>query len=445
MRPVEAAGSGVPVLRVRTRRIGDPGPLLELLPAAAHVAWVRGGDGIVGWGEAAALRSDGPDRFGVADRWWRELATAADIVDEVGRPGTGPVAFGTFGFADGAGERSRGSALVVPRTVVGRRGDDCWLTTIADAADDPEGAEPSRGDVAAPSDPAGSGVPGTVLDDPVERRDRWRHAVATAVRRIGAGEVAKVVLARVVTARFPEPLDLRLPLRRLATDYRDCWTFHVDGFFGATPELLVRLDADTRVTSRVLAGTISRPRDATAQDDEHLATLLAESAKDVAEHEFAVRSVVDALTPQCVEVHAPEQPFVLRLPNVMHLATDVTATARRGTTVLALAGALHPSAAVGGTPTVEAVRMIADLEDFDRDRYAGPVGWVGASGDGEWGIGLRSAQLSSDARSARLFAGCGIVADSDPALELAETDAKLVPVLSCLGAPPATKPLGWRA
>jgi menaquinone-specific isochorismate synthase len=207
-----------------------------------------------------------------------------------------------------------------------------------------------------------------------------------------------------------------------------CWTFHVDGMFGASPEMLVRREKGL-VTSRVLAGTIRR-----TGDDEHdltLAATLARSSKDLEEHEYAVRSVTDALEPYCSSMTVPESPFVLHLPNVMHLATDVAGVVRdSGATVLELAAALHPSAAVGGTPTKVAVEMIAEIEGMDRGRYAGPVGWMDAHGDGEFAIALRSAEI--DGNRVRLFAGCGIVADSDPEAELAETQAKFVPVRDAL-------------
>jgi menaquinone-specific isochorismate synthase len=145
-----------------------------------------------------------------------------------------------------------------------------------------------------------------------------------------------------------------------------------------------------------------------------------------------VRSVADALAPHCTNMFVPETPFVLHLPNVMHLATDVTGVMRNGASALTLAASLHPSAAVGGTPTAEAVRLIDEIERLDRGRYAGPVGWIDARGDGEWGIGLRSAQVEGDGRTVRLFAGCGIVADSVPEDELAESNAKLIPVRDAL-------------
>jgi menaquinone-specific isochorismate synthase len=259
---------------------------------------------------------------------------------------------------------------------------------------------------------------------------QWTALVRRAIERIGAGELDKVVLARDLEARASGPIDPRWLLQRLADRYRSCWTFAVDGLVGATPELLVRVERGL-VTSRVLAGTIRRTGD--DGRDLALAASLARSSKDLEEHEYAVRSVVEALAPHCSSTNAPESPFVLHLPNVMHLATDVAGVLDRSRdvppSVLELGAALHPTAAVCGTPTADAARMIAELEGMDRDRYAGPVGWVDAAGDGELGIALRCARLNdADPARLRLFAGCGIVAGSDPEAELAESDAKLVPM-----------------
>lgn len=402
-------------LVVRSREIEDPGALLALLPPTPDaLAWVHGGDGIVGWGRAASYSPDGDDRFDAADDWWAEVVAASVVRDEVELPGSGLVAFGSFTFADGPG-----SVLTVPEVVVGRRDGRCWVTTIGLSL----GPSPELS-TSTPADPSG-----TLFADAPGRRDDWAATVEAAVRRIQSGELDKVVLARSVDAAFEEPLDVRSPLARLASAYPSCWTFHVDGFFGSTPEMLVRLQGGL-VTSRVLAGTIRRTGDDAR--DLSLAASLARSSKDLEEHEYAVRSVADALAPHCTGMNVPESPFVLHLPNVMHLATDVTGVLRDDAGVLALVASLHPSAAVGGTPTADAVRVIAEIEQLDRGRYAGPVGWIGASGDGEWGIGLRSAQVAPDGRGARLFAGCGIVADSSPADELAEADAKLIPVRDAL-------------
>ena len=413
-----SAPPSVPRLVARTVEIADPGPLLELLPADQPMAWLRRGEGIVAWGIAAVCRTEGETRFEDASAWWRDVVRVAAVADEVGVPGTGLVCLGSFAFADQPGD----SALVVPSVVVGRRDDRCWLTTIGESADD-------LPDLVA--QPAPDAPVNLVFSDGAMSGADWEGVVWEAVLHLNAGELEKVVLARDLIATADEPIDVRWPLRRLGRDYAMCWTFHVDGLFGATPELLVRRERRL-VTSRVLAGTIRR-----TGDDEHdltLAATLARSSKDLEEHEYAVRSVADALEPHCSSMNVPEAPFVLHLPNVMHLATDVAGVVHDAATVssLELAEALHPSAAVGGTPTAVATDLIAEIEGMDRDRYAGPVGWMDASGDGEWGIALRSARIFGS--TVRLFAGCGIVGNSDPEAELAEAQAKFVPVRDALTA-----------
>ncbi len=397
--------------------------LIDLLPAADPVAWVRREQGLVGWGCASALRTAGVARFSDADKWWTETAARAVVHDEVGEPGTGLVCFGSFGFSPEPGD----SVLLVPQLVVGRRGDVAWVTTISQ-----DGLERTPGvdDVGPVTGSSRPDAPaGVTFADGALNGDEWMTVVADAVARINRGDLEKVVLARDLIATADEPIDVRWPLRRLTEGYPMCWTFHVDGLFGATPELLVRRERGL-VTSRVLAGTIRRTGDDSR--DLALAATLARSSKDLEEHEYAVRSVADALEPHCSSMNVPEAPFVLHLPNVMHLATDVAGVVHDAATVssLQLAAALHPSAAVGGTPTPAAQDLITEIEGMDRGRYAAPVGWMDADGDGEWGIALRSGVVDGD--TVRLYAGCGIVGDSDPEAELAEAQAKFVPVRDAL-------------
>ena len=216
---------------------------------------------------------------------------------------------------------------------------------------------------------------------------------------------------------------MRRLLERLTETYPECWTFSVDGLVGATPEMLVRRTGD-EVTSRVLAGTIRRSQD--SGKDARLAEMLLASDKDHEEHGYAVRSVAAALAAHCTDLEVPARPRLLRLANVQHLATDVTGQLVDGAPVLALAASLHPTAAVCGTPTERAFAVIRELEGMQRGRYAGPVGWMDGRGDGEFGIALRCAQIDgNDARRLRLFAGCGLVAGSEPEVELAESESKL--------------------
>jgi menaquinone-specific isochorismate synthase len=408
-------GDAVPVSArvpraVRSQPVDLVGTILQRLPHSSDaLAWVRDGEGLVGWGEAARLEVTGPDRFARARDWWRELVAHADVDDEVGTRGSGLVAFGSFAFRD-----DETSVLVVPEVVLGRGGGQTWLTTIGDpprlASPDP--VRPTRGLRYAQGD-----MPVT----------RFRAAVAAAVSRIGAGELQKVVLAHDLLAVAEDDIDVRAVLAGLAAGNPDCWTFSVDGLVGASPELLVSRTGD-RVVSHVLAGTT--PRGGDVEDDHTRIAALLNSAKDQEEHRYAVESLAESLAPHVRDLDVPAVPHALELSNVTHLATEVTATIQDRSDVLDLLAALHPTAAVGGTPRPAALAVVEALETMDRGRYTGPVGWVDARGDGEWCIALRCAQL--DGPTARLYAGCGIVAGSDPDEEVLEAQAKLVPVRDAL-------------
>ncbi|MEI6361628.1 MAG: isochorismate synthase [Actinomycetes bacterium] len=403
-------------LPVVTRPIADPEELLARLPVNDPVAWVRNGEGLIGWGVAARLEVRGNERFSRTQRWWSNLCASFDVDDTVAMPGTGPVAFGSFSFDPDSGP----SIVVVPQVIVGRRAGQAWMTVIGRE----QGARPALPPVSVPEPPLWV----TWSEGTVSAID-WQAEVADAVRRIRAGELDKVVLARDVVANVDGPIDVRHLLLRLARSYPSCWTFHVDGLVGATPELLVRRTGDL-VTSRVLAGTVRRRGN--DQADASLAQALLQSGKDTEEHEFAVHSVARALAAHCTDLDVPERPHVLELANVQHLATDVTGRLADSAPVLALAASLHPTAAVCGTPTERAFSLIREIEGMDRGRYAGPVGWFDRHGDGEFGIALRCALIDAEAGQVRSFAGCGIVAGSVPADELSESVAKLVPIRDAL-------------
>jgi menaquinone-specific isochorismate synthase len=405
-------------LVVRTVPIPDPGEtFLDQVPEPAVVAWVRQSAGLAGWGEAARVTLPaGADRFTAAEKWIREVTDGADIEDGVRRRGSGLVAFGTFTFDDA----SDGSVLIVPRAILGRDGTgNAWLTTIT-----PEGERPWA------AGPFGPPVPPGDLrwHDGSLSAPEWEQAVGEAVHRIThSAELGKVVLARDLHASADIPIDPRVLLRWLAARYPGCFTFACDGLVGATPELLIRKDG-WEVSSLVLAGTT--PRGATQAEDSALARTLLGSAKENEEHEYAAASLRDTLSPLCAAMYVTPRPELIRLPNVQHLGTRVRGTLAAARSALTLVATVHPTAAVGGTPTDAAVEVIRELESMDRERYAGPVGWVDADGNGEWGIALRCAQL--DGNRARLFAGCGIVAGSDPAAELAETESKFRPMRNAL-------------
>ena len=415
----ERQGSGR--LIVRTVAVPDPGDLLERIPQPDVVAWVHHGAGLAGWGEAVRVTLPaGDDRFTAGEKWLRSVFDAAEVDDRVRARGSGPVAFGSFTFD----ASSDGSVMIVPRTILGRDGRGrAWLTTVTERGEVPATWPP-------PANPELAAPTGLSWHDGSLPGPRWEQAVAEAVAAIRAGGLRKVVLARDVFATADEPIDARVLLRRLALRYPDCFTFSCDGMIGATPELLVRR-AGNQVSALVLGGTL--PRGADPAQDKALGEELLASAKNNEEHAYAVDSIREALGPLCQTLDVEARPSLLKFPNLQHLGTQVRGILVDGTaprSALALAAAVHPPAAVCGTPAGTALELIRDLEHMDRERYAGPVGWVDANGNGEWGIALRCGQLSG--RTARLFAGCGIVAGSEPAAELAETLVKLQPMRGAL-------------
>ena len=404
----------VSLIPVTTTRIGDHIPLLELLPADNPVSWVRGGEGLVGWGIHATTTVSGRDRFEKARQWWHQQLETFSVSNSVHGSGTGPVLFTSFSF-----DRNDESVLVIPQVVVGQKGTQSWITWIGNAA------QPELMEVADKIKNADF-----TFSEGTLSADEWKKRVAEAISRVASSAVDKVVLARDVNATSTAHIDVRPILRKLAHEYPSTWTFSVDGLVGATPELLLRLSRGM-VTSRVLAGTI--PKTGDDEKDLALAASLARSSKDLEEHEYAVRSVAEALDPFCSSTNVPESPFVLHLANVMHLATDVTGAlveSKQHVDAFSLLKNLHPSAAVCGTPRNIAFDIIDEIEGLNRGRYAGPVGWIDSSGDGELGIALRCGQIKN--RTIQIYAGCGIVAGSNPDKELEESNAKMIPMRSAL-------------
>ena len=402
------------LIPVTTTHCGEHLPLLDLLPDSNPVAWLRAGEGLVGWGSFARTTVSGPERFSDARKWWLKQLESFAITNSVHGNGTGPVLFASFSFSS-----DEESVLIIPQVIVGKKGDKSWITWI--------GSSPQPDlNVRAPDLIHNS----ITWDSADHADDAWKSRVSTAVDRIQSGKLDKVVLARDFTGHSDQDIEPRTILKKLAAEYPSTWNFAVAGLVGATPELLLRLSRKM-VTSRVLAGTISKTGD--DERDLALAASLARSSKDLEEHLYAVKSVADALEPFCTSTNVPDAPYVLHLANVMHLATDVTgAIAEKLAHVDAftILEQLHPSAAVCGTPREQAGQLITEIESMSRGRYAGPVGWIDAAGDGELGIALRCGQINGD--SIRIFAGCGIVAGSDPDKELAESVAKLVPMRSAL-------------
>ena len=385
----------------------------DYLPVSAS-AFIRNGQGLVGFGEAVRLSARGPRRMQELAEAWRALVAKTVVEDQVRQTGSGLVAFGTFAFAD---DSSAESVLIVPKVVLGVRDGMRWITSVVGEELDEFWNEPQHYQQ----------ENSVALLDGLQTADGFKNSVNAALTAIASDKVEKVVLARDVVAKVNNDFDIRNALRRFSSSYPTCWTYSVDGLFGASPELLVRV-AHKQVSARVLAGTAGRGTDPGI--DQAISNALQTSSKNIAEHKFAVASMVEELKKFCTKVDADETPFSLPLPNLWHLASDVHATLHDDASVLDIAAVLHPTAAVAGTPTLVARKLISELEPFDRGRYAGPVGWIGADGDGEFAIALRGAQLSDGQITA--YAGCGIVAESEPDAELAETELKFKPIREAL-------------
>ena len=403
----------VPTLVVETVAADDIGLLIPLLDPRDPLLFIRRGEGVAGIGESLRLEFTGPTRLADAAAAWRSLVADAIVTDPIALPGSGLIALGSFAFSE---HSAATSVLIVPAVVIGRRAGHSWITRIN-----------------APNAPAP--IPTSLgpeyrveLEPGAMSTDAFVAAVDAAIAEITAGGLRKVVLARDLVGRLPEGADLRRVLTYLALGYPDSFTYAVNGLIGSSPETLVRVDRGS-VTARVLAGTVGRGSD--PDSDLAASVALATSTKDLDEHQYAIGSVLRSLAPHSSTLTTSETPFTLKLPNLWHLASDVEGTLSDGATSLDLVAALHPTAAVAGSPTDAALDLIARLEPFDRGRYAGPVGWVDGNGDGEWAVALRCAHVSSTGRITA-YAGAGIVGESQAVKELAETKMKFRPIVEAL-------------
>lgn len=393
---------------VRLQKGPDP---LSLIPAQSGVAWVTEALSLVAGGPYFSIDpGTGPDRFPRGARAVAALLAGAEIHDEVDLPGSGPVVFGSWTFD----EDSPGSRLLVPSVIHGSSEEVAWTTTITFGEGTPTG-------------PAGDP---TVREGSSLAGQEWMRAVERALAAIASGTIDKVVLARKVSVEAAGDLDQNRLARLLAGRYPGCFTFCFEDLVGASPELLVRRVGDL-VDSVPLAG--SARRGATEKEDIELGRELKESHKNLAEHALAVQTVMEKLSPWCSDLIKEPEPSLLLLANVQHLSTKVQGRLTGTPNALTLAGTLHPTAAVCGVPQAAAMDLIRALESFDRGRYAGPVGWMDHRGDGEWALALRCALIREN--RAEIFAGAGVVAESDPQSELEETSLKLQAILSALGKP----------
>jgi menaquinone-specific isochorismate synthase len=400
-------------LTARTTPV-DEAPDLVAFAGTGGLLFEHAGAGLAGRGVAARVPWSALDR----------VLAAIEVHDDVGRPGTGALAFAALPF------RPHDDAeAIVPCVVAGRDEDGtAWRTTIADER---AGAAPPVDGSSVPGTSTGGAEPSSFSVRPTRPPHEWCEAVAEATRRIRSGRLDKVVLAREVVVTTDVAVSRPALLRRLLANYGGCYVFSVDGFVGASPELLVERRGDL-VRAHPMAGTTPRTGDPAA--DARLAAALVASAKMRVEHQITIDMVHDTLLPWCSYLDYEAEPSVAPVANVQHLATMVEGRlSSPAPSVRELVGALHPTPAVCGWPRPEALALIDELEGGDRGRYAGTVGWVDGQGNGTWAVGIRCAEL--DGTTARLWAGNGIVADSDPAAELAETRAKLQALLSVLVQP----------
>jgi menaquinone-specific isochorismate synthase len=423
-----------PRLVSRSRELEDVsfGAIVEA-DDGSRVQWATpGGLEIVGRGVAARFSASGPDRF---DAIRTQAAAAFDDLDHDGPPAARPRAFGGFSFhdghePDGVWSGFEAASFVVPQILVVRSDEGTWLTAVADTDDEADRRleEWSQYLAELPTmRPSGStpGVRATRRTTPLET---WRTQVERALDRIATDDLTKVVLAQSLSAELEGPIDVAATLERLRRQYPNCYRFLLGGtgggtFFGAPPERLVSKRGD-RVETEALAGSV--PRGETPEADDQHAERMLESEKFQREHGIVVDAIREQLSPLASELTVGAQ-TVRRLATIQHLQTPITATIGADRHVLDIVEALHPTPAVGGVPPEAALETIKETESFDRGWYAAPIGWFDAAGDGEFAVGLRSG-LAID-ETVRLFAGNGIVADSDPDEEWEEVQLKFRPIL----------------
>ena len=407
----------------------------------------RAGFALATLGSATVVEAEGPGRFAEASRRARELSRrvfADDLArDSMSPPGTGPLWVGGFAFADGGGRAAEWSSLrpaqlVLPEVALARRGDEARLSVCArvDPDDDPESVLEGVLERLRSLRPASMPL---IDPDPAERASvagaappsHYEEAVRRAVERIRAGELDKVVLAREVRVHAPGPIDPAPVLGALRDVFPACFCFCVGtpelAFVGASPELLVRREGQ-RAQTVALAGTERRSADPAV--DDHLGEQLRQSPKNRNEHAIVARRIQGTLDPVSLWTAIADEPVLVKVQNVQHLATPIRAQLREPLSAVELAGLLHPTPAVGGEPRAVAEPLIPALEGMDRGWYAGAIGWMDLAEDGEFCVGLRCALLRD--RVAHLYSGCGIVSDSVPAEELAESEVKLQALLPLL-------------
>ena len=396
----------------------------------ATSAFSRHQYGKFGFGERFRFTTRGPERFAVARDRWTALTAAPAHVTPASLTAAAPICFAAFTFDN---RSAVDSVVTVPKFVLDRSAEKTSLHYTYDVSSIP----PHADEIFAaflhelPKEPNVAAQTGLRTVTAQLSETAFQHSVATAVQMLARGDFEKIVLARDELLTGDAPFHIPATMRALARDNPTAWTYKVDNLIGSTPELLIARQANA-ATARVLAGTVDRD---VAVNDQLIAEQLSDHPKQIFEHQAAVDSLVDKLAPFATQLRTSEQPFVLKLPNVYHLATDVSAELTSSTSILDLVAEINPTAAVGGTPRKPAMdaiwRLEAETFGMDRGLYAGAVGWLDADGQGEFGIALRGS-IVEDPDHVRVFAGGGIVDGSDPASELAETHAKMRPMKKAL-------------
>ncbi|KRO48754.1 MAG: hypothetical protein ABR68_02290 [Microbacteriaceae bacterium BACL28 MAG-120531-bin53] len=374
--------------------------LSDQLQLSGSSVFLRNDQQIIGTGRAIQIAARGKNRVAELAAGWKEILATAEIENQSGISSAGLIALTSITFSENS---SQDSVLYVPMITRVYRGEVGFEVII----EGPKTLENELQPVL------------RSFQDGSFSSDAFKAAVAKSLEAFSTTDLEKVVIGRDLLMPIDSRPDLAIPLKRLHERYPDCWTYAIGDVFGASPELLLKAQSG-EVSARVLAGTAGRGTDPDV--DRAISEGLAHSHKNKHEHEFAVDSMVQALQPFCNFVQAGAEPFSLALPDLWHLATDVKGELKDGVTLLDAIAKLHPTAAVAGTPTQLAEKLIDELEPFDRAGYAGPVGWLSSNGDGELAIALRGGIIEPN--RIRAIAGCGIVSESDPEAELAETELK---------------------
>jgi isochorismate synthase len=400
-------------MKAITRPLSDftaTSPDLNDIAAGDGYLFVRDGVGLAGQGVAARVPVDDAVGFLVS------------LDHDSSVEGVRPMALGAIPFIP----RSPGE-VVVPKVLVRKHPDRAPSITFCGDVEDQEIAQTITPRVPGPAHSCAYTIESLV------EIDSYLTAVETARDAVRAGHLTKAVIARPILVSASEPIDVHAVLRRLRASFGSSYRYSIDGFIGASPELLVEVDGPT-VRSHPLAGTAGRTGD--AENDALLARELIASTKNQIEHRVVIDVVHDTLLPWSSYLDWEPEPSIVTVANVQHLGTRMEGMlSQPGPDVIELVRALSPTPALGGHPRDAAVKLIAEVEDFERGLYGGAVGWVDGAGNGSWAVAIRCAELSADRRLARLVAGGGIVADSDPVAELAETQAKFQAMLGAIVRP----------